>query len=135
MEPNDILGYIRYVVADHNVPPDHGTESCKILVDESESNSPFERLVAFLLHQSPSICSAYESDYPNDGKNVFYLIFLYVNSIKTENIGLAGTAWNYQTCTEFGYTVTTTSAKQPFNDSKKGVEEDVETCIGLFGEK
>lgn len=72
MESSSILAQIRYVLADHNIPPDHGIESCKILESDRENATAFENLVKFLIFKSPEICTLDEAaEFPNDGDHSF----------------------------------------------------------------
>ncbi|KAF5300718.1 hypothetical protein FQR65_LT09114 [Abscondita terminalis] len=110
MNTSAILTSIRYVVADHNIPPDHGTTSCNIL--QNASSDALQAMLLFLQVKSPDVCTDDDNaEYPN-------------NDI----------AWSYQTCTEFGFSITMTSRNQPFNDSFSVIDDDLTACLE-FGEE
>ncbi|KAK4877964.1 hypothetical protein RN001_010470 [Aquatica leii] len=109
MTATTILTNIRYVIADHNIPPDHGSTSCNIL--QNVNSSSLQALLLFLKIKSPDVCTDEDETYPN-------------NEV----------AWSYQTCTEFGFSITMSSHKQPFDDSYSVIDEDMASCLD-FGKE
>ncbi|KAF2882014.1 hypothetical protein ILUMI_24162 [Ignelater luminosus] len=108
MTADDILAYIRAVVSDQYNTPKHDVESCKFLQSKNATTSCFQQLAAFVVNKSEDVC--FEDEESND-----------LN-------------WKYQTCTEFGFSFTTTSLNQPFRDTYPAIDIDLESCAEDFGE-
>ncbi|KAF5285470.1 hypothetical protein FQA39_LY16644 [Lamprigera yunnana] len=103
MSSGTILSNVRFVVATHDIPTDHGNTSCSIL--QGVTHSPFDALILLLKVKSSDVCEEENEEFPN-------------NDI----------AWSYQTCTEFGFSITLNSIKQPFHDMFDVLAEDLESC-------
>ncbi|KAF5285471.1 hypothetical protein FQA39_LY16645 [Lamprigera yunnana] len=107
MSNYDILATVRTVLSDQYNKPKHGVESCKFLQSKNSTTTCFRQLSAFVLSIAGEVC------FDDDESNVL--------------------AWSYQTCTQFGYSFTTTSHNQPFRDTYSVSEADSKFCSNTFG--
>lgn len=56
MSADDILAYIRAIVADQYNAPNHDVESCKFLQSKNATTSCFLQLAAFVVNKSEDVC-------------------------------------------------------------------------------
>ncbi|KAF2889911.1 hypothetical protein ILUMI_16262, partial [Ignelater luminosus] len=106
---DEMLHAMRSIISNQYSRPNHTIRSCEYLESKSVKTSYFKQLADFIVEISGEICSSGEaqSDYVE----------------------------RYQTCTEFGYSLSTSSQNQPFKDSFSAVDDLLESCANDYGEK
>lgn len=107
MSGPEILATMRMVLSNQYSKPNHGVESCRFLQGKNSSTTPFQQLAAFILQQAGNVC------FDEDLDDLM--------------------AWSYQTCSQFGFSFTTTSYNQPFKDTYSSIEADLKFCADAFG--
>ncbi|KAF5300719.1 hypothetical protein FQR65_LT09115 [Abscondita terminalis] len=109
MSGQEIMATIRMVLANQYSKSGYAVESCDFLQSKNASTTPFQQLAAFVREKSEEVC------FDDDVDDVI--------------------AWSYQTCTQFGFSFTTSSYKQPFKDSYSAIDADSKFCSDTFGDE
>lgn len=100
---------------------------CNIMKNANMGATPFQRL-AFMFNQNPN-----QPVDPNQCINFSYKDEInYFKNTSWNAYGVGSRMWLYQTCSQFGYYQTTTSANQPFG-SHMSLAFEEQLCMDLYG--